>query len=145
MLRRNLYLNTDSPISQQEHLIRLHDINWSKARQCRNANEAYIIFFNIIDSLCDECFPVAKIRLKQNKHFNPWIARSIKTSSKRKQKLHEKFLKHRTILNEEKYKAYNNLFESIKLKSKKSYFSKQILQYKYNTKKNVECHERNNR
>ena len=36
-------------------------------------------------------------------------------------------------MNEEKYKAYNNLFESIKLKSKKSYFSKQILQYKYNT------------
>ena len=31
-----------------------------------------LIFFNIIDSLYDECFPVAKIRLKK-KHFTPWI------------------------------------------------------------------------
>ena len=52
----------------------------------------------------------------------PWITRSIKTSSERKQKLYEKFLKHRTILNEEKYDAYKNLFESIKRKLKKSCF-----------------------
>ena len=52
--------------------LRLFDINWSKARKCRNGNEAYINFFNIIDSLYDECFPVAKIRLKK-KHFTPWI------------------------------------------------------------------------
>ena len=45
--------------------IRLCDIHWSKVRQCRNAIEAYIIFFNIIDSLYDECFPVAKIRLNK--------------------------------------------------------------------------------
>ena len=88
--------------------IRLCDINWSKVRQCRNANEAYINFFNIIDSLYDECFPVAKIRLKQKKHVTPWITRGIKKSSKRKQNLHEKCLKHRTILNEEKYKAYKS-------------------------------------
>ena len=47
--------------------IRLRDINWSKVRQCRNAMEAYINFFNITDSLYDECFPVAKMRLKQKK------------------------------------------------------------------------------
>ena len=56
-------------------------------------------------------------------------------SSKRKLKLYEKFLKYRTILNEEKYKVYKNLFESIKRKSKKSYFWKKILQYKNNLKK----------
>ena len=97
-------------------------------RQCIN-------FFNIIDPLYDECFPVAKIRLKQKKHFTPWITRGIKKSSERKQKLYEKFLKHRTVLNEEKYKAYKNLFESTKRKSKKSYVSKKILQYKTNIKK----------
>ena len=113
----------------------MRDINWSKVRHCRNANEACINFFNIIDSLYDECFPVAKIRLKQKKRITPWITRGIKKSSKRKQKLYEKFLKHRIILNEEKYKAYKNLFESIKRKSKKSYFSKKILQYKNNMKK----------
>ena len=38
-------------------------------------------------------------------------------------------------MKEEKYKAYKNLFELIKRKSKKSYFSKKILQYKNNMKK----------
>ena len=38
-------------------------------------------------------------------------------------------------MNEERYKAYKNLFESIKRKLKKSYFSKKILQYKNNMKK----------
>ena len=62
--------------------IGLCNINWSKVRHCRNANQAYINFFHIIDSLYDECFPVAKIRLKQMKHFTPWIKRGIKSPPK---------------------------------------------------------------
>ena len=37
-------------------------------------------------------------------------------------------------------KTYKNLFELIKLKSKKSCYSKQSLQYKNNMKK-MDCHE----
>ena len=103
-----------------------------------------LIFFKIIDSLYDECFPVAKIRLKQKKHFTPWITRGIKKPSKRKYKLDKKFLKHRTILNEEKYKAYKNLFESIKRKSKKSYFSKKCYKPGVSRKKKIgKMHQHN--
>ena len=109
--------------------------NWSKVRQCRSINEAYINFFTITNSLYDECLPVAKIKLKQTKYFTPWITRSVKKSFKRNQKLYEKFLKHRTILDKDKCKTYKNLLESIKQKSKKSFFSKQILQYKNDMKK----------
>ena len=49
---------------------------------------------------------ITKIRLKQKKHFTPWITRGIKKYSKRKQKLYETILKHGTTLNEEKYKTY---------------------------------------
>ena len=91
--------------------LRLHDLNRSKVKQCRNANEAYINFLNIIDSLCNECFPVAGISLNQKKRFTPSITRGIKKSSKRKKELYEKFLKHRNILSEENYKTYKNLFE----------------------------------
>ena len=100
--------------------LRLCYINWSKVRQYRKANEAYSNYFNIINSLYDECFPEAKIRLKQKKHFTPLITRGIKKSSKRNQELYEKFLKHRTILNEEKYKTYKNLFEPIKRSERKA-------------------------
>ena len=61
--------------------LRLCYINWSKVRQYRKANEADSNYFNIIDSLYDECFAEAKIRLKEKKNFTPWITRGIKKSS----------------------------------------------------------------
>ena len=53
---------------------------------------------------------ITKIKLKQKKHFTPWITRGIKKYSKRKQKLYETILKHGTILKEEKYKTYINTY-----------------------------------
>ena len=52
--------------------------------------------------------------------LNPRITKGIKKSSKRKQKLYEKFLKKRNVFNETVYKAYKSLFEAIKRKSKKT-------------------------
>ena len=86
MLRKNKYLS----FIQKNRILRLCDIHWRKIKQCRNANKAYINFFTIIDSLCDECFQVAKIRLKQKKHIAPWITRGIKKSCKRKKNLYKK-------------------------------------------------------
>ena len=53
--------------------------------KCRNVNEACINFFNnnIIDPLYDVYFPVAKIRLKQKKHFAPWITKDLPNLPKR--------------------------------------------------------------
>ena len=59
-------------------------------------------------------------------------------SSKRKQKLYNKFLKDRTLENHEKYKAYLKLFEKIKIKSKKNYYSSELNRYKNNIKKTWE-------
>ena len=59
------------------------DINWSKVRQYRNANKAYINSFNIIDSLYGECFSVAKILLKQKEHFIPGLQEVLQKSSKK--------------------------------------------------------------
>ena len=42
-------------------------------------------------------------------------------TSKRKQKLNEKFLKTKNSVNKENYKTFTRLFESIKQKSEKNY------------------------
>ena len=55
--------------------------------------------------------------------------------SKRKQKLYEKFLKNRNEKNEKLYKSYKSFFESVKLKSKRIYYSSKILEFKNNAKK----------
>ena len=56
-------------------------------------------------------------------------------SSKRKQKLYEKFLKKRTSRNESIYKAHKSLFESLKKKSKKNYYTRRLENYQNDIKK----------
>ena len=59
----------------------------------------------------------------------------IAKSFKRKQKLYEKDLKHQTRETELANKSYKNLFESLKKKAKKKYFSEKISKYKHDAKK----------
>ena len=101
--------------------VRIACKNWSKVTHSKNANEAYINFFIIIDSLYDDCFSVNKIRSKQKKLFTPWITWVIKKFSERKQKLCEKF----EILKDfERIKIWNlqNLFESTQRKTGETYY-----------------------
>ena len=59
---------------------------------------------------------------------------SLQISSKRKQRLYEKFLKRRTIENENHYKTYKNLFEKIKKNAKKNYYQRKLELYENNMK-----------
>ena len=71
-----------------------------------------------------------RIKLEPQKYNNPWITKGIKKSSKRKEKLYEKFLKNRNEKNEKLYKSYKSLFVSVKRKSKRIYYSSKILELK---------------
>ena len=55
-------------------------------------------------------------------------------SSKQKQKLYSKFLKLITKENGVIYKAYKNLFEAIRKKSKRTYYSELFAKYKNDIK-----------
>ena len=98
-----------------------------------SVNHSYDRFLQIFLSLYNECFPKIKIKLKP--HFRPWITSGIRKSSKRKQRLYEKFLKTRTAKSEAEYKTYKNMFETIKRKSRRNYYSQKILEHKNNAKK----------
>ena len=114
---------------------KLCNIDWNNIKILRNVNDAYSKFLEIFLSLYNECFPKIKVKLKPQRQFNPWITKGIRKSSKKKQKLYENFLKKRTKQSETEYKVYKNMFESIKHKSKKSYYSQKIIEYKDNAKK----------
>ena len=136
--KRNYSSNSIETFKQK-----LREVNWNEVKQSNNANKSYAKFSEICTSLYEECFPKFKIKLNQRKNLSPWITKGIKKSSKRKQKLYEKFLKKRNAFNETAYKTYKNLFEAIKRKSKKNHYSQKILQFKYDIKK-MDCYERNN-
>ena len=56
-------------------------------------------------------------------------------SSKRKQKLYEKFLKNRNSVNRENYKTFARLFESIKQNTKKNYYHNLLISYENDMKR----------
>ena len=112
----------------------LYEINWEEIKTNRDPNEAYNIFLQKVLLLYE--IKVTKKDLK-----NPWITTGIKKSSKRKQRLYEKFLKNQNSLNESEYKNYKKLFESVKQRAKKLYYSNLITKYE-NNKKNLGSYQR---
>ena len=63
------------------------------------------------------------------------MTKDLLKSSKRNQKLYEKFVKKRSPRNENIYKAYKSLFESLKKKSKKNYYTRRLKNYQNDIKK----------
>ena len=102
---------------------KLRDVTWDDIKIFDSVNHSYNRFLQIFLSLCNECFPKIKIKLKPQKHFRPWITLGIRKSSKRKQRLYENFLKTITAKSEAEYETYKNMFETAKRKSKRNYYS----------------------
>ena len=79
--------------------------------------------------------PKSEVKVKFKSNQSPWITKGIAKSSKKKQRLYEKFLKNRTPKNEETYETYKNLFETIKRRSKKKFYSEKLQKFKGDAKK----------
>ena len=102
-----------------------------------NLKTAYGCFFSIFFKTCDKYFPKVKIKIKAKTIQNPWIPKGIAKTSKKKQKLYERFLKKRTQQNGQTYKNYKNLFETISKKAKKIYCSNRLLKCTGDIKKHI--------
>ena len=72
---------------------KLREVNWNEVKQSNNGNKSYAKFSEICTSLYEECFPKFNFKLNQRKKLSCWLTKGIKMSSRRKKKLHEKFLK----------------------------------------------------
>ena len=114
---------------------RLRETSWDAVKGLDNPNESYVKFIETITQIYDDCFPKTKFKIKSNNKANSWITRGIAKSSKRKQKLYEKFLKNCSIQNEKIYKNYRKLFETTAMKSKRKYYSEKLLQFQGEAKK----------
>ena len=104
----------------------LENINWDQFLPSNAPNEAYNNFLKIFSDLYDVTFPKKEIEVKSKYLNTPWITIGLRKSSKRKQRLYEKFLKKRTLDNAKIYKDYKNLFEKIKKCAKKNYYRNKI-------------------
>ena len=74
--------------------------DWNDVLGKTITNESYDQFIKKFSLIYDDCFPIKVIEIKTKNLLSPWITKGIKKSSKRKQKLYEKFLKKKSSNNE---------------------------------------------
>ena len=75
--------------------------DWGLLHTNKDPNEAYKKFSNVFSNLYEIAFPKIKIKVNSKYQISPWIASGLLKSSKRKQKLYEKFLKNGNYVNKE--------------------------------------------
>ena len=113
----------------------LKSVCWDNVLKHTDPDKAYNEFLETFLFHYETFFPKQKIQINPKNLASPWITKGILKSSKRKQKLYEKFLKRKSTRNEDNYKNYKRLFESIKLRSKAKYYKDCLDKYQNNVKK----------
>ena len=63
-----------------------NSIEWNLLTQTLSANDSYNMFLERFVKIYDQAFPERKVNLS-----SPWISKGLRTLSKRKQRLYEKF------------------------------------------------------
>ena len=113
----------------------LNEVNWKHLYSLADTNLAYEYFLHTFSGLYNHAFPIKEVSLKLKNVFNPWVTKGLQKPSKKKQKLYDKFLKSKTNENEKKYKTYKFLFEVLREKFEKIYYSRKLENCKQNMKK----------
>ena len=93
------------------------------------------MFLRTFTDIYDANFPIREYILKDKDIKSPWISKSLKKSSKKKQRLYIKSLKSKTPEDEFHYKTYKSLFEKLRKKAKITYYSKLLHRYKTDSKR----------
>ena len=97
----------------------LENINWDQFLPSNAPIEAYNTYLKIFSDLYDIAFPKKEIKIKSKYLNTPWFTKGLRKSSKRKQRLNEKFLKNQTLDNEKIYKDYKTYLRKLKIKQRK--------------------------
>ena len=92
----------------------LENIKWDQFLPSNTSSEAYKVFLKIFSDLYGVAFPKKEIEIKSKYLNTPWITKGIRKSSKRKQRLYEKYLKIRSKENEKTYKTYKTYSRELK-------------------------------
>ena len=113
----------------------LSEVHWGNLYSISNHNDAYEYFLKVLSGIYNLAFPLKMFSVKRKTLQNPWMTKGILKSSKRKQKLYETFVKKRSPRNENIYKAYKSLFESLNEKLKKNYYTRRLENYQNDIRK----------
>ena len=88
----------------------LRNVNWNSINHSPETNSKYKAFSKILSELNEKDFPLKNFQIKVKDLHAPWISNGLKKSYKQKQKLYIRFLKNKSVQNEQIYKNYKHLY-----------------------------------
>ena len=91
----------------------LQTVNWSEVRESSDPSSAYDIFVSKYTDIHNNCFPLKKVKIKNNGLTKPWIPTSTREIG---------------------YKNYQNKLSSTLRAAKRNYFETKFEEYKSNMK-----------
>ena len=112
----------------------LQTVNWSEVRDSSDPSSAYDIFLRKYTDMYNRCFPLKKVKIKNNGLAKPWISKALLKSIKKKNILYRRFLSNPTSKREISYKNYKNKLSSTLRAAKRNYFEKKFGECKSNMK-----------
>ena len=113
----------------------LKEKDWTHVEDKNCPNEAYDAFLSTFETLYNQYFPIKKAKFNKKDSLSPRITKGFKKSSRKKQRLYEKYLKKRNNETLKSYKDYEKLFEIIKKRSRKIYYQDRLLNCKNDSRK----------
>ena len=69
----------------------LQTMNWSEVRDSSDLSSAYDIFLRKYTDIYNKCFPLKKVKIKNNGLTKPWIRKALLKSIKKKNILYRRF------------------------------------------------------
>ena len=102
----------------------LHKRNWDDIQKIEDPNKAYKYFLDIFTDIYDNSFPKSEFKVKFKSDQSPSITKGIAKSSKKKQRLYEKFLKNRTPKMKRHIKLIKTFLKPLKRDQRKNFTQK---------------------
>ena len=97
-------------------------------------SDAFGTFYAHIKSCYNQAFPLIRMSKKSTKHA-PWVTEGLRVSTRVKNKLYKRSLRHPTALNQTEYAKYRNRLTHLLRKQHRNYYESLIQQNKNNLTK----------
>ena len=98
-----------------------------------DVHTSYNNFVNLFTNLYDKHCPFKEKRVYNN-DLKPWFTKCLRNACKKKNRLYRRFLSHRSLENETRYKLYKNKLTFILRMAEKNNYSKLLLKHKNDVK-----------
>ena len=107
--------------------------NWDCIISSNDVHTSYKNFVNICTNLYDKHCPFKEKKVCNN-DLKPWFTKCLRNACKKKNRLYRRFLSHRSLENETRYKLYRNKLTFIFIAAEKKNYSKLLQKYKNDVK-----------